>query len=120
MCAGNVNTLEKEKSELVSRKRKGTYSMNTVHGLQERRSRAEVKIWDSMNAMSGKVLLIRQGGGSGEGRKDLADHLSGEGGCLAQGKKIQLGGVRGHVFEPFTSHQLLSVFPVLRFSGEER
>lgn len=79
MGAGNVNTLEKKKSEL-SRKRKGTYSMNTVHGLQERLSRDEVKIWNSMDAMSGKVLLIRQGGGAAEGRKDLADHLSGEGG----------------------------------------
>lgn len=119
MCAGNVNTLEKEKSELVSRKGKGIYSMNSVHGLQERPSRAEVKIWNSMDAMSSKVLLVLQGGGSGEGRKHLADHLSGEGGCLTQGKKIQLGG-RGHVFEPFISQQLLSVFPVLRFSGEER
>lgn len=69
MCAGNVNTLEKEKSELVSRKRKGTYSMHSVHGLQERLSRAEVKIWNSMDAMSSKVLSSVKEGDQGKARK---------------------------------------------------
>lgn len=52
-----------------------------------------------LGATGSKVLLILQGVGSGEGKKDLLDCLFGRP-SLAPKKKIQLE-VRGRVFESF-------------------
>lgn len=90
-----------------------------MKGLQEPLSRAEVKIWNSRgcNKQQSPRGPSRRGL---RGRGERPSRLPFWGGsCLARGKKIQLG-VRGHVFDSFISQQLLSVFPVLRFSGEEK
>lgn len=63
--------------------------MSAIGGYRNPPGRAEAKIWNSHGCREQLRPLIPVGGGSGEGKKDLVDRLSGgRGDCLAPGRKL--------------------------------